>query len=244
MNKESLNLLLLSNSRNAQGEYLVHAGRQIAAMAAGKTAPKALFIPFAGVSTSWQDYTALVQQALAAFGVTVLPSHERTELRSPLQEVDMVLVGGGNTFHLLRELRQRGWLPVLRESVFHGMPYAGWSAGTNLACPTIRTTNDMPIVDPMGLDALGFVPFQINAHYTNELPPGLQAETREQRLKEFLAANPAVPVCALPEGSWVKVSHGICSVGGGEALWYTTSGAKPLQVGDAWSRFGAPGDER
>jgi len=235
-----LNLLLLSNSRNPQGEYLVHAGREIAALAGGKPTPKALFIPFAGVTVSWPDYTDLVRQALAPFGVTVLASHDRTDLRAALQEVDMVLVGGGNTFHLLREVRLRGWLPVLREAVFGGLPYAGWSAGSNLACPTIRTTNDMPIVDPMGLDALGLVPFQINAHYTNALPPGLQAETREQRLNEFLRVAPAMGICALPEGSWVAISQGRCTVGGGEALWYSALGASTLPSGACWPLHGMP----
>lgn len=236
-----LKLLLLSNSRNSEGEYLVHAARHIAALAADNPAPRALFIPFAGVTVSWPDYTAMVQQALAPHGVTVVPAFDSIDLRAALAQVDMVLVGGGNTFHLLRELRERGWLHVLREAVYGGLPYVGWSAGSNLACPTIRTTNDMPIVDPMGLDALGLVPFQINAHYTNELPPGLQAETREQRLREFLSVNPGLAVCALPEGTWIQVNNDHCTVGGeGNIYWYEARAISTIPTASSWTLGTSP----
>lgn len=231
-----LSLLLLSNSRNTQGEYLVHAGANIAAMAGGKRRSRALFIPFAGVTITWSDYTALVQKALAPFGVAVTASHDCRDLRAALRDVDMVLVGGGNTFHLLRELRLRGWLSLLRAAVHSGLPYVGWSAGSNLACPSIRTTNDMPIVDPMGFDALGLVPFQINAHFTNALPPGLQAETREQRLREFLAVHLEQAVCALPEGTWISVATDRCTTGGdGDVSWYEGSTVKTLSPAFSWA---------
>ncbi|MGH6626494.1 MAG: dipeptidase PepE [Burkholderiaceae bacterium] len=242
MNPLPLRLLLLSNSRNAKGEYLVHAGEQIASLAGDRRPAHALFIPFAGVTVSWPDYTRLVQQALEPYGVQVQPSHERSDLRQALREVEMVLVGGGNTFCLLSEMRRRGWLPIVREAVYGGLPYVGWSAGSNLACPTIRTTNDMPIVDLMGFDALGLVPFQINAHYTNALPPGLQAETREQRLKEFLTVHPEVSVCALPEGTWVSVENGQCTTGGtGEVLWYEALEIRTLSSATSWTLHSAPG---
>ena len=133
---------------------------------------------------------------------------------------DDILVGGGNTFQLLAEMRSRGLLDVVRARVAGGVPYAGWSAGANLACPTIRTTNDMPIVDPGGFDALGFVPYQINPHFTNVMPPGHQGETREQRLAEFVTANPAVPVLGVPEGDWIHVAGGVHTLHGPkDAVW-------------------------
>ena len=115
-----------------------------------------------------------------------------------------MMVGGGNTFHLLKQCRDAGLLQRMQRRVRAGAPYIGWSAGSNLACPTIRTTHDMPIVDPGGFDALGFLDFQINPHFTNELPTGHQGETREQRLAEFLVANPMVQVLGVPEGDWVR----------------------------------------
>lgn len=209
-----MNLLLLSNSRNPGGAYLAHALEAFAALVgAGR---RAWFAPFAAVTVDWDDYTQTVQAALQPLGLTVTGAHHGT---SP-DDHDVILVGGGNTFHLLRECRRRGLLAPIRALALGGMPYAGWSAGSNLACPTIRTTNDMPIVDPGGFAALGLLTFQINPHYTNALPAGHQGETREQRLAEFVRANPDVDVLGLPEGDWLSVQGAAVSLHGPHpAVW-------------------------
>ena len=170
-----MRLLLLSNSRNPGREYLAHALEACAELMAGRTS--AWFVPFAGVTVPWDDFTTVVESALAPLGVRVVGAHTQS---APGTD-DVILVGGGNSFHLLRECRTRGLLDVIRDRVRGGTPYAGWSAGANLTCPTIRTTNDMPIVDPGGFDALGLLAFQINPHFTNAMPPGHPGETREQR---------------------------------------------------------------
>ena len=209
-----MNLLLLSNSRNPGGEYLAHALGAFATVL-GDTR-RAWFVPFAGVTVPWGDYTAMVGAAVAPLGVTVVGAHEQAQPAPG----DAIFVGGGNTFHLLAECRRRGLLPVIAARVRDGAPYAGWSAGANLTCPTIRTTNDMPIVDPGGFEALGFVPFQINPHFTNALPPGHQGETREQRLTEFLTANRERQVLGLPEGDWLTVRDGATTLHGPrDAVW-------------------------
>jgi dipeptidase E len=187
-----MELLLLSNSRSANGWLVDHvpAIREVAG-----ARKRAFFVPYAVVGTPWEALTAKLFQVL--------------DFLSPekdLDKADLVLVSGGNTFQLLGEVRRRGLLEKIRDKARDGAPYVGWSAGANLACPTIRTTNDMPIVDPGGLEALGLVPFQLNPHYTNAHPPGHQGETRDQRLVEFSMVNPAVPVVGLPEGDWLRVS--------------------------------------
>jgi dipeptidase E len=113
-------------------------------------------------------------------------------------------VGGGNTFRLLQCLHETGLLDAIRERVLAGMPYLGWSAGSNVACPTIRTTNDMPVVEPPSLDALNLLPFQLNPHYSDYHPPGHRGETRAERLAEFVALNAGVPVLGLREGSILR----------------------------------------
>ncbi|UUZ62867.1 dipeptidase PepE [Polaromonas sp. P1-6] len=174
---------------------------------------------------------------MAPTGIKVTGAHRITDIAKALVENDLILVGGGNTFNLLREVRSRGWLPDLRAEVLGGKPYVGWSAGSNLACPTLRTTNDMPIVDPMGFDGLGLIPFQLNAHFTNELPSGLQAETREQRIAEFLTLNPNMGVLGLPEGVWLRVQHGFATIGGNQAaIWFSSGNpTQKLEVGFEWS---------
>jgi dipeptidase E len=185
-------LLLLSNSRTANG-WLVDHVPALREIAGGRR--RAFFVPYAVVGTPGDELAAKL------FDVLAFLSPE-----TDIERAELILVSGGNTFQLLKEVRQRGLLEKIREKVRGGVPYAGWSAGANLACPTIKTTNDMPIVDPGGLDALGLVPFQLNPHYTNAHPPGHQGETRDQRLAEFALANPALPVIGLPEGDWLRVS--------------------------------------
>ncbi len=209
-----MKLLLLSNSRAPDGGYLTQQRDVIAATLAGVR--KALFVPFAGVTIRWDDYTAQVQAAIAHTGVQLVGAHAQDAVEQFLAgEVQAIIVGGGNTFQLLAECRTRGWLVRLGDAARSGrMPYIGWSAGANLAGLTINTTNDMPIVNPHGFGALGLVPFCINPHYNNSLPPGHQGETRDERLAEFLAANPDKRVVALPEGSWLQVQGGQARVGG------------------------------
>lgn len=209
-----MRLLLLSNSRNAGGEYLAHAMDALAECFG--TRRSAWFVPFAAVTVDWDDYARLVQTALAPLGVQVSSAHTG----AMPDDNGVILVGGGNTFQLLRECRRRNLLEPMGRLARAGVPYAGWSAGSNLACPTIRTTNDMPIVDPGGFDALGLLDFQINPHYTNAMPPGHQGETREQRLMEFVAANPAVHVLGMPEGDWLVVRSGAITLcGPKDAVW-------------------------
>ena len=199
----STNLLLLSNSRSPDGRYLTHAAEAITEIAGARK--RAVFIPYAGVTVAWDTYVQTVRDAFAPLGIAVDSVHTAADPRALVAEAGIIVVGGGNTFNLLKCCREAGLLPVIAAAVRGGAAYIGWSAGANLAGPTIRTTNDMPIVDPGGFDALGLVPFQLNPHYTNALPAGHQGETRDQRLQEFLAANPAARVVGLPEGDWLRV---------------------------------------
>ena len=209
-----MDLLLLSNSRTAAG-FLVDFVAEIRAFAG--SARRAAFIPYASVMRPWDDFTNMVKE--------VLPFQF-----SDIENAEVIIVGGGNTFQLLRECRQQGLLDVIARKVKAGSRYIGWSAGANLACPTIKTSNDMPIVDPGGLDALGLLPFQLNPHYTNAALPGHRGETRDERLIEFARVNPDLPVLGLPEGDWLRVSGKSIELRGPHpAMWFAGS-ASPIQV--------------
>lgn len=201
-----MELLLLSNSALPGHGYLAHAIDPIRALL--KDRRQALFVPFAGVTVSWDDYTAKVRTAMAPLGIELEGVHTLADAAGAVGRAEVIIVGGGNTFNLLKCCRERGLLSAITERVRHGAAYIGWSAGANLACPTICTTNDMPIVDPGGFDSLALVDFQINPHYTNQLPAGHQGETRDQRLAELLRARPEMTVIGLPEGDWLEVGHG------------------------------------
>ena len=222
-----MELLLLSNSSSVRG-YLVDALFEITRFASGIR--DAVFVPYAAVTRSYDAYASRVAEALAPAGIEVRSLHGDTDPAATIRKASLVIVGGGNTFHLLHECRRTGVLAALGETVRAGTRYIGWSAGANLACPTIRTTNDMPVIDPDGLDALGFVPFQINPHFTDVIPEGHFGETRSERLAEFVALNRSVPVLALPEGSWVRRSGERYALGGEQgALWFS-AGREPEPV--------------
>jgi dipeptidase E len=197
-------LLLLSNSRDPEGRFLVHPRDALAEQLRGVRS--IAFAPFASVGSGLDAYATLVEDAFRPFGVRIIALHREGDPAAAVRAADAIAVGGGNTFHLLAALQRLGLVDVIRSEASSGKPYVGWSAGSVVACPTLGTTNDMPIIAPASFDALGLVGFQINAHFTDAHPPGFQGETRRQRLQEFLAVNPSVPVIGVPEGDWLDVS--------------------------------------
>ena len=120
---------------------------------------------------------------------------------SAINDASAIVVGGGNTWKLLKMIRDNNLIEIVREKVLGGTPYIGWSAGSNMACPTIMTTNDMPVVEPDSFNAFNLIPFQINPHYLDANPAGHAGETREQRIEEFIEANPDIFVAGLREGT-------------------------------------------
>jgi dipeptidase E len=200
----SRRLLLLSNSRDVAGNYLRHPRQEIRDFL-GDRVRSVLFVPYAGVTVAPDDYVARARPPFGEMGYDLASIHDAGDARRAVRDAQAIVVGGGNTFHLLAALYREGLLDAIRERVLAGAPYVGWSAGSVVACPTIRTTNDMPIVEPPSLAALGLVSFQINAHYTDFHPPGFQGETRAERLAEFLVVNPGVPVIGLREGTMLRV---------------------------------------
>lgn len=197
-------LLLLSNSTNHGGEFLAHAAADLRDFL-GASVRRVLFVPFAGVTRSYDEYAAVVRARFTELGYQLDSVHEAAAPAEAVESAEAIAVGGGNTFHLLREMYAAGLVEAIRARVETGTPYIGWSAGSNVACPTIKTTNDMPIVEPPRFDALGLVPFQINPHYTDEVLANHSGETREQRLAEFRKANPGIAVVGLREGSTLRV---------------------------------------
>ncbi len=161
-----------------------------------------VFVPFALQDVDM--YTGRVREVAGAWGIEITGIHEQGDPRATLARADAVFVGGGNTFRLLSRLYEADLLEPLRQAVRDGLPYLGSSAGSNLACPTIMTTNDMPIVYPPSFDALDIVPFQINPHYLDPDPDSThQGETREVRIREYHEMN-ANAVVGLREGSLLR----------------------------------------
>lgn len=162
-----------------------------------------LFAPFA--VANHDGYTERVQTLLDSLGVPVVGLHAVPDPKTAVEEAEILFIGGGNSFRLLSALWTLGLIePIRRRAEIGELRFIGSSAGTNMACPSLRTTNDMPIVQPPSFEALGLVPFQINPHYVDADPATThRGETREDRLFEFLEAND-VAVLGLREGSWLR----------------------------------------
>lgn len=204
-----MNLLLLSSSRVHGSEFLQYAAEAIKSHFEDKTV---LFIPYA--LKDHHAYEQIVADAFGKFNVNIESIHKKANPTDAIKGAEGLFIGGGNTFRLLNHLYEKNLIGVIRERVFGGMPYMGSSAGTNMACPTIRTSNDMPIKQPPSFDALNFIPFQINPHYLDAYPNSThKGETRAQRLEEFLEEND-VPVLGLREGSWLKINGVECTLRG------------------------------
>ncbi|MCC5855021.1 MAG: dipeptidase PepE [Idiomarina sp.] len=197
------NLLMMSSSRAANPDYLAHGRQWLANHFAGRDV---VFIPYAGVTLDADEYTARVAGALASAGVKVFGIHEFSSPQAAIEQAQAIAVGGGNTFMLLHKLYEFGLLDPLRQRILAGLPYAGWSAGSNILGTSIRTTNDMPIVQPRSFNALNVVPFQLNPHFTDAIPPGHMGETRSQRIEEFMCVDSHTPVLAIPEGTALRVT--------------------------------------
>lgn len=218
--------LLLSNSTAPGRTYLEHAHAAIAHLLGERRS--ILFVPFA--LADHDAYTAQVRRTLEPLGIEVTAVHEG-DGTTLVAEAEAIFVGGGNTFRLVKQLHERGLMTAIRGRVQTGTPYIGSSAGTNIAAPTLRTTNDMPIVQPASFETLGLVPFQINPHYLDADPNSThRGETREERIVQFLEEND-VPVLGLREGTWLSITAKACILGGVQGARLFVRGRDAVELG-------------
>jgi dipeptidase E len=218
--QNSRKILLISSSVVFGGGYLDYAEAEIRDHLGD--ARTILFVPYA--LKDQEAYCAKVKTRFESMGYSIEGIHRASDARDAVLKAEAIFIGGGNTFRLLKTLQETGILPVIRARVNQGIPYMGSSAGTNVACPTIRTTNDMPIVEPESLQALGLVSFQINPHYVDPDPGSKHmGETREERIREFLEEN-ELPVVGLREGAMIRIQ-------GAEIILKGIAGARVFRAG-------------
>jgi dipeptidase E len=198
-------LLLISNSTNAGEAYLGWPRQAIKKYLNDNNIKKVLFIPYAGVGITYDEYTAKVNTVFEELGASVYGIHNEVDAVKAVNEADAIAVGGGNTFHLVYMMHKLKIMDVVKTKVLNGTPYMGWSAGSNVACPSLKTTNDMPIIEPESFNCTSLVPFQINPHYLDANPEGHGGETREQRIEEFLEVNQNIYVVGLREATYLMV---------------------------------------
>ena len=219
-------LLLISNSTLYGSGYLDHAATEILDFLGAVT--RVLFVPFALANRD--AYAEQARARFAALGFELDSLHVSADKQDAVANAQAIFVGGGNTFRLLKTLYDFDLLSPIKERVSRGMPYIGSSAGSNIAAPTIRTTNDMPIVEPPSFAALGLVNFQINPHYLDPDPSSRHmGETREERLLQYLEEN-TTPVIGLREGAMIRIEQGVTMLKGSTGARIFRRGQAPLEV--------------
>jgi dipeptidase E len=223
MNKR---ILLISNSTLHGSGYLDHAEAEIRSFLGDLK--RVLFVPYALFNRD--KYAATAQQRFEKMGYALTSVHTASDPVQAVNETDAIFIGGGNTFRLLKALYDNELLGPIREQVANGMPYIGSSAGSNVAGPTIRTTNDMPIVQPPSFDALGLVSFQLNPHYLDADPNSTHmGETREERIMQFLEEHDT-PVIGLREGAMLRIENGKTLLRGSSGARIFRRGETPEEV--------------
>jgi dipeptidase E len=231
-------VLLISNSTLFGSGYLDHAEAEIRDFLGG--IKRVLFVPFALYDRD--TYAALATERFKRMGYELTSVHNAIDSVQAVAETEAIFIGGGNTFRLLKTLYDHALLDPIRQGVTEGMPYIGSSAGSNVAGPTIKTTNDMPIVQPPSFDALGLVSFQINPHYLDADPNSKHmGETREKRILEFLEENDT-PVLGLREGAIARCENGSTVLKGSSGARIFRRGLAPIETVpgdqlDEWLRY-------
>ena len=221
-----MNILLISNSTLHGSGYLDHAESEIRSFLGD--VKHVLFVPYALFDRD--KYAATAQQRFQKMGYELTSVHVAEDPVAAVNETEAVFIGGGNTFRLLKTLYDFNLLDPIRERVSNGMPYIGSSAGSNVAAPTIKTTNDMPIVQPPSFKALGLVSFQINPHYLDPDPNSKHmGETREERIMQFLEENDT-PVVGLREGAMLRIDDGEIILRGSSGARIFRKGMDPLEI--------------
>ena len=219
-------ILLISNSTLYGSSFLDHAETEIRDFLG--TIERVLFVPFA--IHDRDGYAQKARERFVRMGYFVDSIHEIANKQQAVRDAQSMFIGGGNTFRLLKALYDFELLSLIRERVENGIPYIGSSAGSNVAAPTIKTTNDMPIVEPPSFKALGLVSFQINPHYLDPDPNSTHmGETREERLLQYLEDNDT-PVVGLREGAMLRIEEGVALLKGSTGARVFRNGQEPLEI--------------
>lgn len=197
---------------------------------------KVTFVPYAGVGlseeslkASYDAYESRVAGVFAELGFELESVHQADNPVEMIKNAESIAVGGGNTFHLVAEMHNTGIMQAIKEKAEAGTPYMGWSAGSNVTCPTLMTTNDMPIIEPASFKCTGLIPFQINPHYLDANPEGHGGETRQQRIEEFLVVNRDMKVLGLREASLLLVEGSKMTLVGSRDLRLFEFGKEPVE---------------
>ena len=230
-----MEILLLSGSYVFGGGYLDHYENTIRKFLTG--VKEIVFVPYAADRSRWDQYTGKVKDRFAQIDIDVIGIHEESINNNLKDDHKAIFIGGGNTFRLLYQLQSLDLVTKIKDAVMNkGLKYIGSSAGSNIACHTICTINDMPIIyPPKGFVALNLLPFQLNPHYMDPDPSSTHmGETRDERIREFHEAN-NTPVVGLREGAYLSIDKEFIEskklyLGGNNGAKFFFAGKAPIDI--------------
>jgi dipeptidase E len=219
-------LLLISNSTLHGSGYLDHAEAEIRDFIDTRT--RLVFIPYALHERG--AYSTKAEGRFRAMGLEFTSVHDVSNPARAIEQAEIIFIGGGNTFRVLYELQCNNLIEPIRRAVRAGTPYIGSSAGSIVACPSLRTTKDMPVVQPLSFEALGLVPFQISPHYLDPDPSSRHmGETQEERILQFMEENEE-SVVGLREGSILRVENKDVILKGPHSARIFQRGTQPIEA--------------
>ena len=156
-----MELLLLSNSTMPGEAFFTWPRPYVSAFLSGRK--RVAFVPFAAAEAQQDAYTDRVAEVFAEFGVELFSLHKEKDPVGALSGADAVAVGGGNTFLLLRALYRTQLIKAINGAVKNGMPYIGWSAGSNVAGPTIMATTPKALYNQYIVRDTQLIPWQMKS---------------------------------------------------------------------------------
>lgn len=227
-----MRLLLISNSTNPGEGYLDYPKYEIKKFLGDKSV-NAIFIPYAGITFSYDEYEDKVNNRLDEIGHKVTSIHRFENKIEAIENAEAIIVGGGNTWQMVKILQEMGLMQAIKNRVEKGVPYIGWSAGSNISCPTLKTTNDMPIAEPISFNTLNLIPFQINPHYLDDHPSNHGGETREMRINEFIEVNRDTFVVGLREGTMLILEDDKLEMIGNRKARIFKYGQEPMELSNS-----------
>ncbi len=227
-----MRLLLISNSTNPGEGYLDYPKYEIKKFLGDKSV-NAIFIPYAGITFSYDEYEDKVNNRLDEIGHKVTSIHRFENKIEAIENAEAIIVGGGNTWQMVKMLQEMGLMQAIKNRVEKGVPYIGWSAGSNISCPTLKTTNDMPIAEPISFNTLNLIPFQINPHYLDDHPSNHGGETREMRINEFIEVNRDTFVVGLREGTMLILEDDKLEMIGNRKARIFKYGQEPMELSNS-----------
>ena len=207
--KGKKNILLISNSRenylgleflSKKEYYFNHCFGVVEKFLNSFKPGEVLLIHYAGSGVKThkakKNYNIIYNSVFKKLNINLktIDNLSNNEIKNEIINAECIFISGGNTFKLLKKLKNNNLFEILKEKINNGTPYIGVSSGCVILNDDLKSSNSLPIVKPtfQGLDVL---PFIINVHYKG----------KHIRLIQYLIKNKDKKIICIPDGSIIHI---------------------------------------